>query len=72
MYSSCWLHGHRIFDIFDLCDQISLRKLKSLRNRFSLFIWGLGQNFWVKNGQKSRDTVPLSRVNKSKKANIPL
>ena len=49
--SSCCLHVHAKFE---LSNQISLRKRKSLQNRCSLF----------KIGKKSRDTVPLILYNK--------
>ena len=48
---SRWLHGHAIFE---LCNWKSSRKQKILRNRFCLFIWGLG---WIFIAQKSRDKV---------------
>ena len=55
---SRWLRQHAIFDF---CNGISLQKWKSSWNSFCLFIWGPGRIFLSKkNGQKSRDNVPLS------------
>ena len=31
--------------IFELCDRISSRKRKGSRNRYCLFVWGLGINY---------------------------
>ena len=60
--SSRWHGVSVVVDYADKCfSQISSRKRKSSRNCFSLFIWGPGRIFKAnKNGQKSRDNVPLS------------
>ena len=51
--------------------RISSQKRKSSRNYFRLFIWGPSRIFkQKKNGQKSRDTVPLKPNSSSKGANI--
>ena len=46
---SCWLRRHAIFE---LCDRISSRKLKSSRNRFRLFIRGPGRIFYANQWSK--------------------
>ena len=53
--------GLRRHAIFELCDRISSRKRKNSGNCFCLFIWAQVEYFKQKNGQKSRDTVPLKR-----------